>query len=468
MNYEGKILDFLDGSLSDSESAELLHGLSVSPEKRVILEQHIQLKGMITSAQKPLKVPAELERTMNRRIPVIASYNGELALGTAAMVGGSSISRISAFFSKKPVRLAAVGLLLLLSSSYLAFSTNEIDQHPSMSLKDVGSSTTATYNSPTTTFSSSTASGITDMVRNSEKSSTVSRVNNKPIDRSINSIIQRAATKQMNGSALDDQRNASAVKTESSNTIGTKLDVSYPIETALISSISTPRVEEEMNITLNSIGEPRYISPFGKKYDRLQVPVLLRFEYGMGQAYFRVNTSGVVQNTRIESAPLFGIDYIASPYFSLGLEGGSAGIARVVPSELYEKAHNITRLVTSNTIEASNHFYTRLMARYTINPYDIFHIETGVGFGAAFGETAEPLIAATTALSYDLNEKLSMSGGVSFAGTFSKIANPERTGDIPTKTGAMPVGYILENTPASSTLFSPSLTFRFGLRFKPW
>ena len=38
MNNEEKILDYMDGTLSESESGELLHSLSVSPEKRVVLE----------------------------------------------------------------------------------------------------------------------------------------------------------------------------------------------------------------------------------------------------------------------------------------------------------------------------------------------------------------------------------------------------------------------------------------------
>lgn len=467
MKYEENILKYLDGALTDSESAELLHALSVSPEKRVILEQHLQLKDMVTSAQKPFTVPAELEQAMGRRFPAVALYNSEIALGPSSTVGSNGSSIISSFFSKRSARIAAAALLLLALSSYLAISTK--DEGSVLATQSTANTTTTSNNSTNPLSSSSTSRADISSTRPSESliHSTASRVTSN----------QGSIYSSQGNTLYADKRNISIIKDEGSNDInanvganinnGSSLE-SYPLELALISSVGIPRVEPSTSIAMNSIGEPKYASPFGKKQDQLQVPVLLRFEYGMGQAYFRVNTSDAVQNTRIESAPLFGVDYIASPYFSLGLEGGSAGIAQVVPSEVYEGTSNVTRYVTSNTIEASNHFYTRLMARYTINPYDMFHVETGIGAGVAFDENAVPLIAATAALSYDLSQKLSMSFGASFAGTFSKVAAPVQSGEMPANNEAIPVGYIEENTPSSTTLFSPSLTFRFGLRIRPW
>src|SRR5688572_16697485 len=121
MKYEENILKYLDGSLSDSESAELLHALSVSPEKRVILEQHLQLKDMVTSAQKPFTVPAELEQAMSRKYPVIPMYSNEL------MVGATMAERsvITSFFARRSVRVGAAALLLLAFTSYLAVSSRE-------------------------------------------------------------------------------------------------------------------------------------------------------------------------------------------------------------------------------------------------------------------------------------------------------------------------------------------------------
>src|SRR5215211_6513467 len=102
MIYEDRILDYLDGALGDKESAELMHQLAVSPERRVILEQHLQLKNVIGDARKPVPVPAAIEAKLAERIPVIASYNRELAGATFV---GTTASR-SPFFGRVAAGIA--------------------------------------------------------------------------------------------------------------------------------------------------------------------------------------------------------------------------------------------------------------------------------------------------------------------------------------------------------------------------
>ena len=111
MKTEEKILNYMDGTLSESESGELLHSLSVSPEKRVILEQHIKLRELTSLAQKPVAVPQALEASMAERFPAIASYNRELAGGamiTSQAARPSFIGRMAAslagFIAQYPVR----------------------------------------------------------------------------------------------------------------------------------------------------------------------------------------------------------------------------------------------------------------------------------------------------------------------------------------------------------------------------
>src|SRR5438874_1014764 len=46
---EERILDFLDGNLSSHEEEELLHRLAVSPERRSLLKQHLQVRELTSS-----------------------------------------------------------------------------------------------------------------------------------------------------------------------------------------------------------------------------------------------------------------------------------------------------------------------------------------------------------------------------------------------------------------------------------
>ncbi len=79
MMVEDKILEYLDGSLGAQESAELLETLSLSPEKRALLEEHLRLKDLLTLGRKPFSVPMETERSLARQIPILGKYNEDLA-----------------------------------------------------------------------------------------------------------------------------------------------------------------------------------------------------------------------------------------------------------------------------------------------------------------------------------------------------------------------------------------------------
>jgi hypothetical protein len=470
MKYEENILKYLDGSLSDSESAELLHALSVSPEKRVILEQHLQLKDMVTSAQKPFTVPAELEQAMSRKYPVIPMYSNEL------MVGATMAERsvITSFFARRSVRVGAAALLLLAFTSYLAVSSRDrtsISEGSNTSAASVTSSSTATepsVGSVSREALSNTSNNIsvaqpTTISASVHNTNTTIRTKNVGSSSNVHTSLREKNIAVANENAVKVDEAIHAISVDANST-----DASFPTELALISSISTPRTEPSASIERNSIGEQRYLDPFAKHDDGSSGPFLLRFEGVLGSTYFRVSEGGSVQNTRIETSPLLGADWIVSPHFSLGIEGSSAGIAKVVPTQVYKASENITRSVTSNTIEASNDWFGRAMLRYTVNPYDQFRVETSVGGGVVFDGAATPLISASAAVTTSLTNRLGLSLGAAFAGTFSEVSSPVPTGAAPIANSAMPVGYIEENAPASTTLFSPSLTIRVGLRFKPW
>lgn len=470
MKYEENILKYLDGSLTDSESAELLHALSVSPEKRVILEQHLQLKDMVTSAQKPFTVPAELDQAMSRKYPVIPMYSNELMVG--ADLAERSI--ITSFFARRSVRVGAAALLLLAFSTYFAVSSRDGSGITESSKTPSGSVTSSTPSQPSVEPLSREAISNTSNTISVDQpakifssgvhnTTTTIRTKNTVSSSHVHTSLQEKNTAVATDHTLQVDESNHAISSEANST-----DASFPTELALISSISTPRTEPSASIARNSIGEPRYVDPFTKHDDGSSGPFLLRFEGVLGSTYFRVSEGGSVQNTRIEGRPLLGVDWIVSPHFSFGVEGSSAGIAKVVPTQVYKASENITRSVTSNTIESSNDWFGRAMLRYTFNPYDKFRLEASAGGGVAFDGAATPLVSASAAVTTSVTNWLGFSLGAAFAGTFSEVSTPVTSGVAPTGNSAMPVGYVTENAPSSTTLFSPSLTIRAGFRIKPW
>jgi hypothetical protein len=68
MTLNERILDFLDGSLPADDEAELLHRLSVSPEKRGVLRGFMEQRALLTRDAKSLPVPYAAEQRLWARM----------------------------------------------------------------------------------------------------------------------------------------------------------------------------------------------------------------------------------------------------------------------------------------------------------------------------------------------------------------------------------------------------------------
>src|SRR6185312_13000029 len=69
---EQEILAYLDGTLDEGSKEELLHRLSVSPEKRALLESHLKLKEMVAMSQRSVPAPLAAQRALAERLPILA------------------------------------------------------------------------------------------------------------------------------------------------------------------------------------------------------------------------------------------------------------------------------------------------------------------------------------------------------------------------------------------------------------
>jgi hypothetical protein len=71
---EERILDFLDGNLGASEEEELLHRLAVSPERRNLLKQHLQMRELTASLARRQFVP--VPKTVTASLFTTLASNG--------------------------------------------------------------------------------------------------------------------------------------------------------------------------------------------------------------------------------------------------------------------------------------------------------------------------------------------------------------------------------------------------------
>lgn len=98
---EDTIIAYFDGRLNDSEGAELLHRVSVSPEIREIFEAHDALRQMAFRAARNISIPPELEEAVFARV---AALQDEERLP----VGFWSLRRISAVAGVAAIIIAGI------------------------------------------------------------------------------------------------------------------------------------------------------------------------------------------------------------------------------------------------------------------------------------------------------------------------------------------------------------------------
>ncbi len=88
---EDTIIAYLDGRLNDSEGAELLHRVSVSPEIRQVFQEHEALRQVAFRAARNVSVPPHLEESVFARVAAL-----EEKRDVAVPVGFWSLPKISA------------------------------------------------------------------------------------------------------------------------------------------------------------------------------------------------------------------------------------------------------------------------------------------------------------------------------------------------------------------------------------
>ncbi len=119
-NISESLQQFLDGSLSGDQEAELLHRLSVSPERREVLRSYMKQSAIISADRNAIVVPYSAEQKLWAAIgamsPVVTAVPVTTSVATSTAMLGSSVWRMSA--------VAVVAILLGLSSGYLLWSGN--------------------------------------------------------------------------------------------------------------------------------------------------------------------------------------------------------------------------------------------------------------------------------------------------------------------------------------------------------
>ncbi|GEM_PF-2301009 len=107
MTLNERILDFLDGTLPADDEAELLHTLSVSPEKRNMLRDFMQQRTILAQDAKSLTVPYAAEQRLWSRLGMVMPAAAEQEL-VPAPVPVATQGPVAGFLSRAFTGASAV------------------------------------------------------------------------------------------------------------------------------------------------------------------------------------------------------------------------------------------------------------------------------------------------------------------------------------------------------------------------
>ncbi len=155
---EEQILEFLDGNLSATEEEELLHRLAVSPERRQLLRQHLQVREMVgTLARKQFShVPGALTASVFSSVAALGYSGPQPPVNPSVTEHGASLKPpVPNASATTGIRKRTVGLLLLASlllggsASYFLGLSNNSSAGSSKSHEIVTRNTTSANNQAT-------------------------------------------------------------------------------------------------------------------------------------------------------------------------------------------------------------------------------------------------------------------------------------------------------------------------------
>ncbi len=284
MQMEEQILDFLDGNLSAPQEEELLHRLAVSPERRTMLRQHLQVREMVGALAKKqqVAVPTALTASLFATVASLG-YTGPQPMKphiatppTSAMLAKPVASSRSRFL--RPVPVLMLALLCLLTGSGITYFVNDgsqtgvensVKNTPNLSTTQQSTSTQLS-NTPSTTITPATSS---------KEGNNIPVVGNRVRSSVSNSAKRNTSThsvaKDGNSNVLTDNNKTSVNSKENNNPPASISDVrdnnksveNPPAPTVHVEKIDVPNVKPATDIHGDQNGAPERIkvNPFDPK-----------------------------------------------------------------------------------------------------------------------------------------------------------------------------------------------------------
>jgi hypothetical protein len=450
MTLEENVLAYLDGSLGEAESAELLHTLSVSPDKRAVLEEHLRLSGVLKLGRKPFAVPAAAERELAARLPFLADasrivpfYAKPAVLVTSAaailaVVGGlwwNASRDVTPVHSNAPIAARQHASGTLAASEQVAANVANTNVAPS---NDIAANVPNAF-----VNSGARRDGARATTSNTGSSESVSH--ELTHTREVNNDIASAAHRSVEEAAVADHSTATMQSNSSDESVPTISAAAVTAAVIRIPAVAAPRTLHEI-----AFGVP----------DRLR-PLSIGAS-AMASGYYFPSLDGSAQSSS-GMDPQFTISYDITQWFAFGLEAGYTQFGKV--TNHYELAPafdgtEYSQLSYKTGVDGTSTGYARAVLHFTVDPTSDYPVHFGAAGGYAFEGTSAPCAAVSAGISRTLRDDLSLDLDMVLSGLWS--TQVDQAG--PNVAGVTGIKY---NSAQSQAPFTSAFGLRAGIRYRP-
>src|SRR5579883_61754 len=430
MIVEDKILAYLDGSLGEQESEELLETLAVSPEKRALLEEHLRLKDILALGKKAYSVPLETERALAERLPALAGR------GKLAPLARTPFSGLTRWMATHPFRTSmGVGAFALLAGlTFFAVRSNIIESTTANTSRNFA----ATRNNLQVTHQYDVAQSqlqqpdlpINNIHRNLAATNRPQSVQQAPANPTLNSGNEPIQSTSVSNDHSE-EASLSSVK-------------SYD------QAIAIPGTAIAHTLHEIALGGPAGIHPLS-----LGVNCLL------GAAYLPQLSTLPSPATQFTSPLALTFDWDITPNFAIGLEAGEilrATMVQRVDSSAPVGYTDYSHIFYSSSFTQDIAYYGSITLHYTIAPESDWPIRIGVAPGMTLnGEgTLIGTIGVSRVLTSSLVFDMNLTAGRIFGTPVQSTSSTSTNGIVGT----------VHNNGFAPTTYTSLVGLRAGLRYR--
>ncbi|HET6512789.1 MAG TPA: hypothetical protein VFH43_11395 [Candidatus Kapabacteria bacterium] len=286
MSVHDEILGFLDGNLSAEAEAELLHRMSVSPERRALLRSYFQQQSMFAQDRQSINVPFEAEQGLWARLDsLMPAVPAAIPVAqVASMTAATSAGFFSKFSMAGSALVASLLLMLGFGGGYLAGNTAD---------NSAQSGSLASNAQSSTTQASTTHASAPQIIYRDAEPQIIE--NERIVTRYITRYIHVPAASTPGAAiAMSDvvENNASDMSRNSLTEVTTSAEPEI--------SLAQPVVGQESRINVGGEGlKPVFPSVASTREEVIEKSVLERFEFSFNESFGRQFPNNEATNTSV-------------------------------------------------------------------------------------------------------------------------------------------------------------------------